>query len=146
MNLPDAGSVYSAAEFDKLGFHDCHVYGLRWDSSTYALILDLDYIVQWIEEDANFEFLVAPAEIRFDYASEVKLSLDWSNLPMECQIQDIHRRDSKTNPNGSECFLWEIEFSTPSGSIELWATDFELRLLAEAERSEMQRLEKRSGA
>lgn len=86
----------------------------------YALILDLDYIVQWIEMRGSYEFLVAPAEIRFDYSSEVKVTLDWSNQAMECQIQDIHRRDQKLNSNGTKCCLWEIEFNIPGGSIELW--------------------------
>ena len=59
---------------------------------------------------------------------------------MEGQIQDMHRRDRRPNPNGSECYLWEIEFSIPTGSIELWANDFELKWLAEPERSETQKL------
>ncbi|TWT29144.1 hypothetical protein KOR42_55650 [Thalassoglobus neptunius] len=139
MNLPNGKSVYSVADFETLGFHNCHVHGIRWDSSAYALILDLDYILQWIEKGGSFEFVVAPAEIRFEYSAEVKVSLDWSNLAMECQIQDIHRRDHKRNPNGTECYLWEIEFATPSGAMELWATDFELKILAEPERSETQK-------
>lgn len=140
MNFPNAKSVYSNADFEALGFHDCHVHGISWDSSVYALILDLDYIVQWIEKNGGFAFLVAPAEIRFDYSANVKVSLDWSNLAMECQIQDINRRDHKLNPNGSECYLWEIAFNTPCGSIELWATDFGLKFLAEPKMSETQKL------
>jgi len=72
MNLPNAKSVYSVADFKTLGFHDCHVHGIRWDSSAYALILDLDYILQWFEKGGSLEFVVAPAEIRFDYSAEVK--------------------------------------------------------------------------
>ena len=140
MNLPNTKSVFSVSDFETLGFHDCHVHGIRWDSSAYALVLDLDYIVQWTEKNGSFEFLVAPAQIRFDYSAEVKVSLDWSNLAMECQIQDIHKRDRRQNPNGSECYLWEIEFTTPSGSIELWANDFELKFLAEPESSKTQKL------
>ena len=140
MNLPHARSIDSAADFQKLGFHDCHVHGIRWNSSAYALILDLDYIVQWTEQNDRLEFWVAPAELRFDYSAATKVQLNWINLPMVCQLQDVHQRDRKRNPNGSECYLWEIEFNIPSGSIQLWATDFELKLLAEPVKSPTQNL------
>lgn len=90
MKSPNVKSDYSVEDFETLGFHDCHVHGIRWDSSVYALILDVDYIVQWMEKSGSFEFLVAPAELRFDYSADVKVSLDWSHLAMECQIQDLH--------------------------------------------------------
>ena len=140
MTFPSARTVYSVADFETLGFHDCHVHGIRWESSAYALILDLDYIVRWTKKNGGFQFVVAPAELRFDYSADIRVSLDWSNLAMDCQIQDIHRRDRKLTPNGRECYLWEIEFNTPSGSIELWASDFQLKFLAEPQESETQKL------
>ena len=140
MGVLQTKSTYSAEDFETMGFHDCYVHGIRWDSSTCALVLDLDYIVQWIENDGNYQFWVAPATLHFEYSSEVKMSLDWTRLAMECQIQDIHRLERKTTPNGSEIFRWEIEFARPCGSIELWSTDFELRIQAEPKLLETQRL------
>lgn len=130
MKSPQFKPVYSAADFESLGFHDCYVYGIRWISSSYSLIIDLDYIVQWLETNGSYNFWVAPSELRFDYASEVKISLDWTKLPMDCQVQDVHRHDRKATPNGSNSYHWEIEFVRPYGSIDLWATDFRLSLQA----------------
>jgi hypothetical protein len=113
-----------------LGFHDCYVHGIRWSSTSYSLLLDLDYIVQWIEIEGAFNFWVAPAELRFDYSSDVKVLLDWGKFPMQCQVKDIHRHGSKPTPNGSENYHWEIEFAVPHGSIDLWATDFRLTFQA----------------
>ena len=135
--------VYSAKDFEELGFHDCYVHGIRWDTSTYALILDLDYIVEWIKNKGKYEFLVASAELRFNDSSEVRLSFDWTNLAMECQIQDIHKRESRLSLNGSECYHWEIEFTTPHGSIELWSTNFELKIQKKPVLSKVQKLRSR---
>jgi hypothetical protein len=127
---PQVKQTYSEEDFESLGFHDCYVHGIRWASSSYSLILDLDYIVQWIEIDGAYNFWVAPAELSFNYASEVKISMDWEKVPMECQVQDVHRHDRKATPNGSDNYHWEIEFARPSGSIDLWATDFRLSIQA----------------
>ena len=140
MHVPQTKTVYTVEDFESLGFHDCYVHGIRWDVSSHALILDLDYIVEWTEDDGNLKFWVAPAELRFEYASDVKLVLDWTKLAMECQIHDIRRNECKATPNGSEIVRWEIEFATPRGSIELWAANFEMKIQAEPLLREMQRL------
>lgn len=140
MGAPQIKSVYSVEDFDVLGFHDCCVHGIRWDSASYALIIDLDYIVQWIENNGSYEFWVAPAELYFAYSSEVKISLDWTRMTMECPIQDVHKHECRMTPNESEEYHWEIEFANPYGAIELWSGDFELRIQAEPVLSKTQRL------
>lgn len=140
MEAPQLNSAYSAEDFETLGFHDCYVHGLRWESATYALILDLDYIVEWSEHDGSYKFWVVPATLHFEYSSDVKMSLDWTHFAMECQIQDLHRRERKATPNGNEIFRWEIEFARPCGSVELWAADFELRIQEKPRLVETQRL------
>ncbi len=140
VEVPQTKSVYTTEDFESLGFHDCYVHGIRWISSSYSLLLDLDYIVEWIESEGRYKFWLAPAELSFEYASEVKMSLDWTKLAMECQIQDVHKRDRRTTPNGSDDYNWEIEFARPYGSIDLWATGFELRIQAAPELREVQYL------
>lgn len=140
MDVPQTQLVYTISDFGSLGFHDCHVHAIRWASSTCSLILDLDYILSWIDTDGHYRFLVAPAELTFAYASDVKVSLDWTKMAMECQIQDISRVDCRVSPNGSEVYRWQIDFSTPDGSIELWSSDFRMELQGSPTLSETQRL------
>lgn len=130
MDVPSTKLSYSSKEFDSLGFHDCYVHGFRWNSSNYSLMIELDYIVKWVEKEGAFDFWVAPAELCFKNASETKMTLDWDRFAPECQIQDIHRRDHRKTPNSIDDYLWEIEFAKPYGSIELWATDFLLSIQA----------------
>jgi hypothetical protein len=137
---PQIKQVYSAKDFDSLGFHDCYVHGIRWANSSYSLVLDLDYIVQWMELDGAYTFWVAPAELRFDYSSDVKISLDWAKVPMQCRVQDVHRQGRKATPNGGDNYHWEIEFAIPYGSIDLWATDFRLSTQAKPVLSPVQYL------
>ena len=140
MLVPQTKNIYTLNDFDSLGFHDCYIHGIRWEVSTSSLILDLDYIVAWIEADEKYKFWVAPAELRFDYASDVILSLDWTKSAMECSVQDVHRHECKATPNGNEDYRWEIEFATPYGSIEFWSTNFELKIQAEPSLLDTQRL------
>ena len=128
MEAPQIKQAYSAKDFESLGFHDCYVHGIRWVRSSYSLVLDLDYIVKWVEVNGTYNFWVAPGELRFDYASDVTISLEWDKVPMECQIRDVHRLDQKSTPKGGDCYHWEIEFAVPYGSIDLWSTDFQLSI------------------
>jgi len=130
VETPQLKQVYSAGDFDSLEFHDCYVHGIRWARSSYSLILDLDYIAQWVNVNGSYNFWVAPAELRFDFASEITISLDWNKVPMECQIEDVRRQDRKATPKGSDIYHWELEFSRPYGSVDLWAPDFRLSIQA----------------
>ena len=129
MEAPDVKPIYTIEEFESLGFHDCYVHGISWKSTDYSFLLDLDYIVEWVENQGFYEFWISPAELQFRNVSDARLNLDWTKLAVQCQIQDIHKSDSKPSPIGSDDFHWEIELATPVGSIEFWASEFELRIL-----------------
>jgi hypothetical protein len=131
MNPPDVRDCYTEIDFVSMGFHDCYVYGIRWNIDNFALILDLDYIVKWVQpaaKDQGYQFWVCPAELNFTNIADARVDLNWMRLAPECQIQDIRRHDSRTTPNGSTQWYWEIELATPEGSIALWATGFELKI------------------
>jgi len=130
-NPPLLEQSYTDTSLDKLGFHDCYVFGIRWDAEGHAIVIDLDYVAEWVSPDSehdSYRFWVAKAELRFRNVDEVTLRLEWGNLPPICQIQDLHRRKARTTPNGRTQWLWELELSTPDGGMRLWSTDFELRI------------------
>ena len=130
MKPPDYKSIYSERDFDVLGFHDCRLYGICWNRDSFSLTLDLDYILQWVEVGGRYNFWISPAELRFEDVADVQVSLNWARLTMECQIEDLHRLDSRKTPSGLTSDHWRFDLSEPEGSIELWATGFKLAIKA----------------
>ncbi len=132
MKQPSPKSQYTDEELDDLGFHDCYVWGMRWDAQTYSFSLDLDYIVEWVkpaDRDGAFRFWTSKAELCFGNVDNLEISLSWDQCLLECQIQDIHRRESRNTPNGTTQWRWELELSSPEGEVSFWATDFQLRIV-----------------
>jgi hypothetical protein len=143
MNPPDVHELYTDDDFSSLGFHDCYVYGIRWDCDRFTLQLDLDYIVKWVEPEATddcYRFWVSPAELRFLNVADASVTLNWVGVAPECQIQEIRQHGSRTTPNNSIQKDWEIELAAPEGEIVLWATGFELRIKRPPQLSSTQRL------
>ena len=144
VDRPDFKTNYSSEEFDGLGFHDCHISSIRWEPRDFTVTFLLDYILEWVRPesgDGNFRFWVSPARLCFADVDDLAIELSWRKSAPECHVRELHRRDSRTTPNGSTQWLWEIETSVPSGRIGMWATGFELELLKPPTLSETQRLE-----
>ena len=47
--------IYTEADFDRLSWHDCHIWGIELRAGdpddgdwTSDLVLDIDFIVEWI--------------------------------------------------------------------------------------------------
>lgn len=61
--------TYTEADFDRLSWHDCHIWGLAFqagdpdeDDWTSDLVLDIDFVAEWIcGLDGLAQFPVAPA-------------------------------------------------------------------------------------
>jgi len=130
MNLDESVSAFTHEDFDRLGFHDCYVRGIRWGGEQFSFSVELDYIVKWIEpaDDGFFKFWIRPAVLRFDLVDDVVMDFDGTGLMPECQIDGLRRTASRATPNGSTQWHWEFELIIPDGSISLWATGFELSL------------------
>lgn len=144
-DIPTVRDCYSEADFERLGFHDCRIWAIRWSPQDFSIALDLDYIVEWVEptqEASNYAFWICPAELRFANVDGVDVALQWSGLPLECHIAELHRRESRQTPNGTLQWLWELELSAPGGSISLWATGFHLKMLAKPVLSNVQCLKR----
>ena len=72
-------------EFSDMSWHDCTIRGLElrvgdadeqdWTSD---LVLDIDYIVEWIcATDGGVQFRMAPATLVFHNATDLRVHLDW---------------------------------------------------------------------
>jgi hypothetical protein len=107
-----AKATWTDADFDAMGWHDCHVHavsiGVREDGFPWQRVLiDLDYIVRWVDPAfgrQHFTFWIAPSTLVFDEAWDISAELDPGNDLLE--IADLHHLappDDKPDP------LWHIE-------------------------------------
>lgn len=65
-------------DFEKMSWHDNCVHAFRIikpvEGYDYNLVLDLDYILEWIPVNGTFKFVVAPARLTFHSVDEVKFN------------------------------------------------------------------------
>lgn len=82
--------VWTDADFEQMGWHDCNIYKIRL---TKDLELDIDYILQWNKpelEGIPFTFWVAPATLVFTSIQNLTFEFDLGfEEPFE--IEDIER-------------------------------------------------------
>ncbi|MDX3195947.1 hypothetical protein PV458_46755 [Streptomyces sp. MN03-5084-2B] len=104
-------AVWTDADFPQMGWHDSRVYALGFleddDSPPGRLLLDLDYIVRWVEparREKHFTFWIAPVTLVFDDAWDI--TGDIGPLHGDLEIADLHRLDP---PDGHPVPLWHIE-------------------------------------
>lgn len=106
-------SVWSDADFELMGWHDATLHGMYLEQAEEGpsrLLLDIDYIVQWVHPVARakyFRFWVAPATLVF--TDVWSLEFDGSGIGLE--IDTLHR-------------------PTPDGTWRLEGHNFEMRFSA----------------
>ena len=139
-------TVYTDADFDQLSWHDCHLWGLRFeigdsdeDDWTSDFVLDLDFIVEWLVEGNQFRFRVAPARLVFHGVTDPRLTIDWGssgfqNALHHVSIDAIHRErvaEQKVYLD-RPYFSWRVALNWPAGGeIAFGAVGFTQTLLAE---------------
>ncbi len=83
------------AEFDPYAWHDCAIWRLevRADTSAThpvdALVLHLDFIVEWGSGDADARFVVAPATLAFHGVTDMHVSVDWGASGFQVAVHDM---------------------------------------------------------
>ncbi len=143
-------------EFERLSWHDCHVWGLEFlvgdpDEGDWTgdLVLDIDYITEWMcGVDRAAQFRVAPAKLTFHGVTDPKLSIDWGSSGFQTSIHHvIINRITREQIRDQKVFLdrpyyrWLIELASPiAGRIEFGAVGFSQILLAEPVVRERQHL------
>ena len=127
-------AVWTDGDFDTMGWHDARVHAIAFheDEHNAELLLDLDYIVRWIDPEPpaeHFTFLVAPATLVFETVWNLDGELGTASRTL-LQAQDIHRRDPE-NDRQREMGLqpWVVE----------WSHGHELTMLASGFRQHFRR-------
>ena len=84
--------VWTDADFEQMGWHDCNIYKMRL---TEDLELDIDYILQWNKPDLEglpFTFWIAPATLVFKSLQNLTFDFD-INFENAFEIEDIEKED-----------------------------------------------------
>jgi hypothetical protein len=121
--------AWTDADFDQMSWHDNHVHGLQIRSGEDGLgevILDLDYILEWLPPvgGVHFRFRIAPAILTFSDVADLRLHVDFTSAALgPFSIGDV-KRTAIDNQTGARYFEWTIEVSWPRGSILFGASGF----------------------
>ena len=70
--------VWTEEDFERMGWHDSRIYALAFSPETFELLLDIDYIFQWINPEPGetfYKFWVAPATLIFENVSDVDFDI-----------------------------------------------------------------------
>jgi hypothetical protein len=153
---PNARRRWTDADFSDLSWHDCHVWGIAFrvgspddDDWTSDLLLDLDFITDWIcEADGSCEFLVAPAELVFHGVTDPRTAIDWGERGFQTAIQlpsieaiERERIDDQRVYLDQPYFRWRIRLNAPAGgALEFGAVGFTQTLRGEPRRTPRQHL------
>jgi hypothetical protein len=134
-------------EFEKLSWHDCHIWRLDLqvgdpdeDDWTSDLVLGVDFIVEWLcGADRSTKFKVAPATLVFHGVTDPRIAISWGNTGFQASIfepsigkivreQVVDQKVFFDRPY----YRWRIELNWPDGGeIAFGAVGFTQTLLAE---------------
>ncbi len=108
--------IFTDADFDSMSWHDCTIYKVRLADD---LEMDIDYIVEWIEPEADgfpFSYWVSPATLVFKKVRNVAFEFDAMMLePIE--IEEIEQQVVRDG------IKWTI--TTRQGEMEFLSPGFE---------------------
>ncbi len=146
--------TYTDADFDRLSWHDCHIWAVELHAGnpddkdwTSDLVLDIDFIVDWIRTvDGGGRFRVSPATLVFHGVTDLKIDIDWGRSGFQAalhpaSIDHVQReliRDQKVYLD-RPYYRWRIRLNWPGSSeIAFGAVGFTQSLRSEAILTEQQ--------
>ena len=116
------GRRWTTEDFEELSWHDCSVHGLSIvggddESGAGELVLDLDFIVEWVRVGAEqLRFWVAPATLTFHGVHELKIAIDYAGAAMTPFSLGHIGRDGVVQPDGVSFQQWRLEVCWPFNS------------------------------
>ncbi len=79
--------------FEDINFHDCKIYAIGFNTEKNQLLIDIDFITEWItkNDNKNYSFCVVPSTLVFENVWDVNMDI---SMDMELIIDTI----SRSNP------------------------------------------------
>jgi hypothetical protein len=117
---------WSDADFERMSWHDVHVHGLELHGGEHGageLMLDLDYILDWIcEPGGSCTFRIVPAHLTFHGVYDLKIALDYQT--QSAAMGPFSLNAIAREPAFDGGWKWRLEVNWPAGSIEFTARGF----------------------
>ena len=116
-------------QFDEMSWHDNHVHALRILPGAHGageLVLDIDYIAEWIRQADGIRFRLVPAMLRFTEVTHLRISLDYAASSAALgpfSIHAIERRAEQRERHVAQ--VWRIQVNWPVGEISFEASGYE---------------------
>jgi len=139
--------MWTEADFDRLTWHDCHIWGIELRAGNGAendwtsdLALDIDYIVEWLSvADGGMQFRVAPATLLFHGVTDLSINITWQPTGHQVSLHPVSIAKIERQPiEGQRVFLdrpyyrFRIASNWPDGGeITFGAVGFTQTLRAE---------------
>ena len=136
---------WSDAQFEKMSWHDNYVHGMRFVAGQHGageLVLDIDYIVEWIQASSGFQFKIVPATLRFREVTNLRVEVDYAGMTAAIgpfSIDGIRRTSEQRDGYVAQC--WSIPLNFPGGEISFEAAGYDQVAWGRAVVSEMQVLQ-----
>lgn len=111
---------WSEKDFDIMNWYDNRLYSITFDTQSFKIAFDIDYILEWA--NSLDSFLVAPCKLNFENVHNIVINIDFGNT-QNIIINKILRENNRKTPN--ENFTeWFYVIETDVGNISFWATGF----------------------
>lgn len=117
--------VWTDADFDLMGWHDCWIHAYAALPDTSELVFDIDYILKWEEPappDPNFTFWIAPATLVFADAWLERFELEGGEGLLE--LSDL-RREPVQHGTQRLTPAWRWTLDGHNGAVTLLASGFQ---------------------
>jgi len=118
--------IWTEADFDQMGWHDCRVHAVCFDPARYRILLDIDYIFAWVSpapDSKYFSFWISPSTMVFDNICDVKIEIESENI----EILGIERFDAG-RPKNAEFIgkdrQWRWVFDTSAGEFSFTSVGY----------------------
>lgn len=107
--------VWSQKDFERMGWHDCVIYGIRFEDE---ILFDIDYILKWVlsEDGASYSFFVSPATMKFRSARDLKINIDLDFIN-GLEIADLHMKQLESE--------YQVTIELQEGEISFVCSGFE---------------------
>jgi len=134
----NASQEWSTQDFEVMSWHDVHVHGFRIvdcdeANGTAELVLDIDYILEWLSSEVGISFVVAQASLQFHEVFGLKFTLDYAQPTAGMCAFSLAgiERELVTYPAGHTSYRWRLPINWPAGEIVFSSPGFAQRLVGQ---------------
>ena len=136
---------WTTDDFAAMGWHDNAVHALRIEEGDHGegeLLLDIDYIEEWIPGGEHFTFLLCPATLQFHQVTALRIAIDYASPSAGlCPFTlEAIERTAQVYPNGYASWRWTLRLNWPEGEIGFESPGFTQTQRSPTQRSERQSL------